>query len=385
MKVLIIPSWYPTEDNPISGIFFKEQAEALNEYIDVAVLNLNRMTLRNPKNIFIKKRKDLKYRNDLLTLNKDYIDWFPKISFLKTKIYKHQLLKSYNRIIKEFGKPDIIHAHVSYPAGYGAMLLSEELEIPFIVTEHATFFSEILMGRHKKFTKKVLDKAESYVAVSSPLKNKIIEAGRSNCEVIPNFIDFEKFSKSNEPEIMNNDDKFNLINVSLMTEKKGIIFLLKSLKQLVENFNYKNIHLNLVGDGPKKNEYKKIAKKLNIMDFCTFYGMVENDKVANLMNKSKALVISSKKETFGVVGIEAMAAGLPVVATICGGPEDYVTSETGLLVERENVNDLSKGIKNLIDNYQSYDSEVIKKYIKDNFSKEAVTKEYIKLYQKIIS
>lgn len=385
MKVLIIPSWYPSEDNPISGIFFREQAEALNEYVDVAVLNLNSLTLRNPKNIFIKKKKDLKYKNNLLTLTKDYIDWFPKIPFLKAKTYKHQLLKSYNRIIKEFGKPDIIHAHVSYPAGYGAMLLSEELKIPYIVTEHATFFSEILMGRHKKFTKKVLDKADKYIAVSSPLKNKIIEAGRSNCKVIPNFIDFEKFNKSNESKKKSNDDKFNLINVSLMTDKKGIVFLLKSLKQLVENFNYSNIHLNLVGDGPKKNEYEKLAKELNIIDFCTFYGMVENDKVADLMNKSKALVISSKKETFGVVGIEAMAAGLPVVATICGGPEDYVTSTTGVLVEKENVSELSKGIKRLIDNYSSYDSKTIKLYVKKNFSKEAVTKEYIKLYKKTIS
>lgn len=383
IKVLIIPSWYPSENNPIQGVFFKEQAEALNEYIDVAVLNLNKLTLRNPRNIIKSKRDNVVYENNLLTSYKDYVNWFPKINLFTNKLYKYNIIREYKKIIAKFGKPDIIHAHVTYPAGYGAKIISEEFGIPFVVTEHATFF-ETIVKKYKNSATSVLEKANEFIAVSFPLKEKIINSGRNNCKVIPNFIHVDKFDKEVNIKKWEFKDKFNLVNISLMTDKKGIINLLKSLKKIEMKYNRKNIHLHIIGDGPQKSKYEEFAKEININNFCTFYGMMKNNKVADFLNKCDALVISSKIETFGVVGIEAMAAGLPVIATICGGPEDYVTSQTGILVEKENVNSLTNGIINLIDNYQNYDSKLIKQYIKDNFSKEAVSMQLINLYKDIL-
>jgi len=385
MKILVIPSWYPSKQSPIAGIFFKEQAKALNEYIDVSVLNLNRLSLRNPQNIFKRKRNNIKKENgNLLTLNKDYINWFPKLYFLSNKLYENYLIKSYKKLVSEFGNPDIIHAHVTYPAGYGALILSEKFNIPFLVTEHASFFETHILKYHKKITYKILKEADKYTAVSSFLKNKIIDNGREQCDITPNFINFNRFENLELNEKFENN-KFNLIHVSLMSEVKNIPLLLKSFQKVVYEFNNKEIHLHLIGDGKRKKKYIELAKKLRINNHCTFHGRLSNDRVISFMNKCDSLVISSKKETFGVVGIEAMACGLPVISTKCGGPEDYITSNTGILVENDNVRSLSNGIIEMLRNYSNYNSAFIKKYIKKNFSARAVSHELISLYKQIIS
>ena len=384
MRVLIIPSWYPSKDNPVSGIFFKEQAEALSEQINVAVLNLKQLSFRYPKSL-IKRNKGISYyENNVFTMNKYYINWIPKILKLKMKIYKYHLLNTYNKIVDKFGEPDLIHAQVSYPAGYGAKILSDRFGIPFIVTEHASFFEDILMGKYKKYTSEVIEKANKYIAVSSYLKEKITEAGGVKCELIPNFINIKKFDKRSLDENWIYKDKFNLLHVSLMSDVKRIDLLLKSIKKIIFDYGRKNIHLHLIGKGPKKDVYESISEELSINEYCTFYGMVENDKVARFMNKCNTLVISSKSETFGVVGIEAMAAGLPVISTKCGGPEDYVTPETGILVEKENVNSLTEGILNMMNNFQQYDTNKIKNYVKKNYSKEVVSSKLINLYKDIL-
>jgi glycosyltransferase involved in cell wall biosynthesis len=168
-----------------------------------------------------------------------------------------------------------------------------------------------------------------------------------------------------------------------MTEKKGIDILLKALNKIVYNYGYKDVFLHLVGDGPKRNEYEKLAKNLRITNYCKFYGLVSNDEIPSMLSSCNALIISSRIETFGVVGIEAMAAGLPVIATICGGPEDYVKDFNGVLVEKENVDELAKGMLYVKNNYNKYNSKMIKKYAYENFSKEAVTKKLIKIYEKL--
>ena len=381
LKVLILPSWYPTKEDPVRGIFFKEQAEALSQYVDVALLSINSIGLNNPHKILNMKKDDMYECNGVLTLELNYVNWTQKVITLRNHLYKKMLIEGYKEICKLFGKPDLIHAHVSYPAGYGALILSQKFDTPFMVTEHATFFETQLI--QNKCTHKTLKCANYYTAVSGPLKDKIIDAGRKQCEVIPNFVNINKFNYSNKSK-NDNSNKFNLINISSMHDKKGIDILLKALHKVTNDYGYTNIHLHLVGKGHKKNDYMNLAAELNLLDICTFCGQVNEKQLIKLMNACNALVISSRKETFGIVGIEAMASGIPVIATRCGGPEDYITPEIGLLIENENVDSLSKGIIQMIEEYDNYDSDVIKKYFYDNYSDKAVCKKIIQTYENII-
>ncbi|WP_440956481.1 glycosyltransferase [Methanosarcina sp. Mfa9] len=384
LKVLILPSSYPSKENPVKGIFFKEQAEALNQYVDVAVLSVDIIRLNQPKKVIHAKRKSICKENGLLTFRLNYVNWTPKSKNLSNKLYEKKVVEGYEEIVKIFGKPDIIHAHISYPAGYGAMILSKKFKIPFMVTEHATFFEDKLMTKYNNYTTKVLKNADYYSAVGSNLKDKINKAGREQCEVIPNFINMDKFNLGKKSQIRNHSNIFNLINVSVMTDKKGIDVLLRALHQVTYDKGYQNIHLNLIGSGPEKQKYEHLSRELGLINYCTFHGRLNDDDLVKYMNLSDALVISSRIETFGVVGIEAMASGIPVIATRCGGPEGYVRDKVGLLVEKENVNSLAEGIIEIINNYDKYDADSIKEYVHKNYSSEAVCEKIMDIYKKLI-
>jgi glycosyltransferase involved in cell wall biosynthesis len=384
LKIMILPSWYPSKSNPIAGVFFKEQAEALSQYVNVGVLNVNLIQLNKPTEILTKKRKNYYDCNGVSTFEFNYVNFIPKNKTIVTMLYKKRLIEAYQYFVDIYGKPDLIHAHVSYPAGYGAMVLSKRFNIPFIVTEHITEFETTLTLNYKKYMSETLKYADYYTAVSDPLKDKIVSAGRKQCKVIPNFVKIDKFNRELNIKKVNTNKNFDLLNVSIMTPKKGIDILLKALHKTIINNGYTQIHLHLVGEGPMKADYKELVAQLGLRDYCTFHGRINDEELVNLMNTCDTLVISSRKETFGVVGIEAFASGTPVIATRCGGPEDYVTKEVGLLVEPDNVDSLSEAIETMIEVYENYDADIIKKYFYENYSDRAVCKTIINTYKKVI-
>ena len=99
------------------------------------------------------------------------------------------------------------------------------------------------------------------------------------------------------------------------------------------------VNLTIVGDGPEYNNLNNLIKTLKMEKQISLYGSANREEVKMLLQKSDAFVFSSQYETFGVVLIEAMACGLPVVATKCGGPESIIDSDkVGLLSEINEMN-----------------------------------------------
>ena len=118
--------------------------------------------------------------------------------------------------------------------------------------------------------------------------------------------------------------------------------------------------LTIIGDGPEKNKLKLLSHKLQINNRVNFIGYQRKTAVADILRDHDALVLSSEVETFGVVLVEAMSAGLPVIATKCGGPESIVLPETGILVESNNKNKLYTAMKYMIEKYDDYEPKKIR-------------------------
>ena len=127
-----------------------------------------------------------------------------------------------------------------------------------------------------------------------------------------------------------------------------------------------------------------IINECNITDKVRLLGQKTRPELFELMRKSDAFVLASKSETFGVVYIEAMACGLPVIATRCGGPEDFVNDTNGFLIPTDDIETLSKALIKMRLDIDNFDNERISEECYNKFSSENIAKQIVEQYYKVL-
>jgi glycosyltransferase involved in cell wall biosynthesis len=158
---------------------------------------------------------------------------------------------------------------------------------------------------------------------------------------------------------------------------KGLDLLIKALADIeIDNF-----FLHIGGDGLLLDYYRDLADKNGILTRCRFFGDIKREDIAEFYSKLDIFILPSRYETFGVVLIEAMAAGIPVIATKCGGPEEIVNEMNGILIEKENAHELKEAIKTMAYRLDQYDHNAISNYAKINFGKEAFVEKINRIYR----
>ena len=177
MKVMIVPSWYPTEDNPINGIFFKEQSLTLKKHgFDVSVLYPEVRTVRSLNKISEEKH-GVAVRNEdgLPTYRAVIYNFIPgRIPYSTAYYFYKTLRKLYKEAVKREGKPDIMHAHSCLWGGWAAARIAKEENIPFFVTEHSSkFVRGLLKPYEKKEIAKTLKLAKKIISVGPSLKTEL--------------------------------------------------------------------------------------------------------------------------------------------------------------------------------------------------------------------
>ncbi len=337
MKVLVIPSWLPFGEDKLMGIYHKDFTEALNEHknIKAHILFLYRQRIKNPfKYLFNEKEEIIKEKNYNIYINK--VLNLKSINFkLNLYYYYKKLEKAYLKYEEIQGKPDIIHAHVTLPAGYASVKLGKKYNIPVLVTEHFSKFNTFFEGKNRKYAMYVL-KNSTYSTVSNYMKEKV----GNKCEVIPNLVDTNEFFTSK-----NKNKTLNLVSISALRPGKYMDVTLKAIKILIDKYKIKDIHYDIVGDGELMDEYKKLTTELNLNNYVTFLGRQNTKKdIAKILSNKNILIISSDKETFSIPGIEALASGIPVVSTRCKGPEEYIDDKCGVLCNVNDPEDMAKAI-----------------------------------------
>ena len=165
------------------------------------------------------------------------------------------------------------------------------------------------------------------------------------------------------------DNPFNFLSIALLRSEKRLDLLIKAFAKLHKIIP--NIVLTIIGDGPEKSNLQLLSQKLQINDRVNFIGYQKKAVVADVIRNHDVLVLSSDVETFGVVLVEAMTVGLPVIATKCGGPESIVLPDTGILIEPNNSTELYTAMKNIIDKYDEFDSIKIREIALKSYSDNA--------------
>jgi glycosyltransferase involved in cell wall biosynthesis len=385
IKVLFLARWYPNETNIQLGVFIKKHAAAASKYCDVALLNIvSHDQLKEKFKISYSETAGFpviivyhrKIKSGLFPFNKI-------LSFIR---YLSAHRKGMNLARQKFGDHQITHAYIFIRPVVLAWCMKVFSGKPFVISEQ---WSGYVSGKFEKknlfekfLVKFLTARASAVITVSEFLKNGMLcNSIKGNFYVIPNVIETDSKALPGK----NNDGLIKILSVAdLVDEIKNISGTIKALAETVKN--YPQIRLDIVGGGHDRQKLEQLAAELSVLDKNVFFqGMKTNDDVYQYLHECNFLIMNSRFETFSSICAEAMSCGKPVIATRCGGPDEFVTPLTGILIEPDNQKQLEGAIKNMIENYSSYDGHQIKKYATEKFNADVIGKHFFEIYTSILS
>ena len=277
----------------------------------------------------------------------------------------------YRTVTKDGWRPDIIHQHF----GTDFAATAERENIPLIFTEHASIHNRLLSSAEAAQLKKNYRQCAAVLAVSRALAENMRRNTGVEAKVLPNIVDTSVFSGKRLPH-----DGFSFVTAGNLIPVKNMAMLLRSFAHVSGE-----VTLTVFGDGEERRSLEELCAALGIENRVTFRGHCPREQLAEAYASADCFVLASQSETFGVAYIEAMAAGLPVIATRCGGPEDFVTEENGILIPTDDEAALTDAMESMILHRGGYDSAAISAAARKNFAPEEIAHRLTEIYEEILS
>jgi glycosyltransferase involved in cell wall biosynthesis len=244
-------------------------------------------------------------------------------------------------------KFDLLHCHSAYPPAYAAATFKRLTGIPMVVRPHG---SDVVPGGRirknpglERRLRRSLSSADAVIAQGQYLRDIILDLGvrDDRVHVIHNGVDLEIFSKS-EPFP---HPRSYILGLGNLIPRKGFDILLKAYAGLKEP----KPDLLIAGPGPEANNLKSLVSELGVGEKVRFIGFIEGKNKVSLYRSAEFFVCPSRKEPFANVILEALASGLPVVASAVDGNKELVIHEkNGLLFEPDDVKGLGECLVSMI-------------------------------------
>ena len=293
-------------------------------------------------------------------------------------------------------RPDIIHAHWILPQGFTAAIVSKLLGIPFVVTAHAGDVFPLNKPLFRLLSRFSVSSAAA-VTVNSRFTKAAVEkiAVSKAVQVIPMGVDLKLFSSPSAAAVVRKKYSVKgkmLLFVGRLAEKKGVTYLITAMKSILQDFP--GCKLIIVGDGPEKAALMQQSQQLGLSGSIIFTGSVPNSSLPSFYKAADVFIlpsiVDSKGDTegLGVVLLEAMAAGVPVVASNVGGiPDILIRNRTGLLVEQKDPDALAAAVIRLVENrFLAVKLAVAaKEHVRKNYSWELVSGRFAGLLKGILA
>jgi teichuronic acid biosynthesis glycosyltransferase TuaC len=283
---------------------------------------------------------------------------------------------------------ELIHAHYTYPDGWVAARLGRALRLPVVITEQNPW--KPWMDDYPAVRRQATWAARQcdfHIAISEVVRKEItyFVDQPSKLRVIPDGIDASVFTLPRGPR---RSQRKHILFVGIIRPVKGMDILLRALRLLTDRGHDEK--LLLIGESfypAYRKEYERLQRMaidLGLGERVEFMGAKPLDELVRQMQQSKVLVLPSRKESLGMVLVEALACGTPVVATRCGGPEDIVNDRVGVLVRPEDPEALAQGIEHVLEHGNDYDPVLLREYAVENFSWNRIALQYVELYREAI-
>jgi glycosyltransferase involved in cell wall biosynthesis len=387
MHILLLPSWYKTDKEPFMGTFFEEQARGLMKAGHrVGIIYPEFVPFRS---LFSDSATSLKMYEDqgLPTYHVPVQSMLPNIRRTGYRSFIRTVEKVFRGYITHFGMPDIIHAHSVFYGGIAGASIAASYKLPFVITEHLTAF---IMGTitHKtdlQLARKIFTDAQASLIVSNTFKkdlSRILQVDDDVFRVVHNMVN-ELFFENRIIKKIHPDEPFTLFTNSFLLPRKNHKLIFQAIGQLVSKGL--NVKLLVGGDGELAGPLRNLADELELSHHIEFLGGLNRQQVKENIDRSHAFLLASFYETFGVVLIESLAAGRPVITTNSGGPEDIVTPENGIILKDFNAQTMAAGIEKLMNQYPQYNQDKISEDCYSRFSEKKIISNLEEVYRQALN
>jgi glycosyltransferase involved in cell wall biosynthesis len=381
-KILYIPKWYPNRTNNFSGIFIEKHIKALAKECRAAVLYVG----ADPTSK-LKFELDACIENNIKTVRVYYQnnDVSNSIIGKAIKLYRY-LYAAYlglKYIKAEFGKPNLVHVNVLTRPGIIAFLLYKLNGIPYIVSEHWSGYLPAdgsYKGTFKKLLTRIIVKnAKAVTTVSQKLAESMkFHKLTGKYTIIPNCVEVDNLPKHAIHAATN-----AVMIGNLLDKEKNISAVLYAVASLKAKFS--DFKLTIIGGGEDELKLKQLLVDLAITNQVNFKGILPQHEVYKELSAASFLICNSNYETFSVVIAEALACGTPVLATRCGGPEEYLSEQFGKLIPLHHPEELKNGIAFMLQHHTSFSQEKMMEFARTTFNPTTIAKQFISVYHPLIS
>ncbi len=359
MNVVWLTSWFPNRTNLTTGDFIERHALAVAPFVKL----LSVITVIKD-DALPKHQVDIQYRQvdnlHIYTVYYGPVGWSGVAEKLLAQIkYLSLQKKIFNQVKESAGIPDLVHVHVAMKAGIFAGIIKKKYGVPYLVTEHWSGYYKVSkpniyqMGKgYRWFNNSVLKNAALLLPVTKNLGETINrDFVQLPYRVIPNVVDTNLFFyKSFSPPV------FRFIHPSYMNYPKNPEGILQACRQL-KNLGFQ-FELEMIGN--MDSNLLNMADDLGLLNENVFFEKeIPYSEVAWRMQQSSALLLFSRYENLPCIVLEALCCGLPVISSRVGGLAEVINDSNGLLVEKENIAELVKAMRQIIDGYQHYNRPAI--------------------------
>lgn len=390
MHILFITSYYPSLEAPITGIFFHDQAVALHKAghkVGILVTPRLNATIAHIKREGVSKLKATTCDSDFAAfpVYRMHWGWFPRpFPFIIAPLLASAGSIAFERYVREQGMPDVVHGHNIFYGGYLASVLSEKYKIPSVITEYSSSYLEgliIFPGQPAIIRRSLRTSKSNMVCGSSLIKPLNGFAPEQKFQTLGCIIDTDFFSPAAQPSTPT-PFKF-LVIAQLKERRKRFDILLTAFASAFRGRH--DVLLKIRGHGPLRPELDKLIEELGIGAQVEFLPTMTKEQLRDLIQQSHCLVSSSSVETFGVSVAEAIACGHPVVSTISGGPEDFVTERSGILVPPGSVPALAQAMQQIVTTYDRYQPNEVRLDVSERYSEPNYVQRLEEIYQRAMA
>ncbi|MDL4840824.1 N-acetyl-alpha-D-glucosaminyl L-malate synthase BshA [Aquibacillus rhizosphaerae] len=287
---------------------------------------------------------------------------------------------------------DILHVHYAMPHAICAILAKEmaERDVKIVTTLHGTDITVLGIDKSlKKMIKHGIEKSDTVTAVSGSLvaQTKEMLEIEKPIDVVYNFVDESEYYYKNNPDLkqqyhIKKHEKV-LIHISNFRKVKRVQDVIRVFEKVNKQLPSK---LLLIGDGPEYSEIFQLVRELGLENEVLFLGKQKN--IAELLSIADLKLLLSEKESFGLVLLEAMACGVPCIATNVGGiPEVIEDNYNGFIIEVGDIDSMARKSLEVLTNKQLWSefSSNGLKHLQQNFSAEMILNQYETIYDKTIA